>query len=405
MIKLFLLPNVLIAETQCIFNMKKIPILTIMLLGIVSAAFAQESYDDDIYYNPKKDKDLNQKKKSNSNYIADFSSIDVDSYNMGGALIPVPRDTIGVAAENGEDFVYTQEIQKYYNPTIVIDNAELLADVLNNSYGNVDIVLNDNGIIGFGPYSYNWPYGYFGPSYGWGWNGYWGNWGWNIGWGYYDPWYAWGWGPSWGWYPGTWYPGSWYPGAWYPGGWYPGVNPSRPSYYYADYTPGGNRRTGAGGNWANNTRPGGNYSNTSGHRTTTGRYSVSANNSTSISSVNNHRVYNSTAASKTTSTSGRQGISPNGYSFTINGHRVSGGGNSTTNNYGNRTYNSNSTTSSPANNRSYNSTTNSNRSYNSTTNSNRSYNSTSTYNSRGSYSSGNSRSYSGGGSGARGRHR
>ena len=61
--------------------------------------------------------------------------------NMQGGSLQMPADTIGLRAENGEDFpVYTQQIQKYYNPTIVLDNAELLADVLNNSYGNVDIV-------------------------------------------------------------------------------------------------------------------------------------------------------------------------------------------------------------------------------------------------------------------------
>lgn len=152
-------------------------------------ATAQGYYDDDIYYNPKKDKSAQTgKKRTASNYIADMADMDVDTYNRRGQYYMSPIDTIGAATENGEDFVYTQQIQKYYNPTIVVDNADVLEDILENSYGNVDIEINANGVPVFLP-SYPWSY-----SYRWGWPS-WGGWSISL----YDPWFSfnWGWGPSW----------------------------------------------------------------------------------------------------------------------------------------------------------------------------------------------------------------
>lgn len=354
--------------------------LSLLMLAPVVSVQAQDVYEDDIYYNPKKDTSVkSQKKTKQSNYIADFSSIDVDAYNMQGGLLPMPADTIGIRAENGEDFVYTQQIQKYYNPTIVLDNADLLADVLNNSYGNVDIVINDNGVIGFAPYSYAWPYYSYGWPYspGWSWGASWGGWGWNVGLGYYDPWYAWGWGPSWGW-PGSWYPG-WGPGwTWGPAWGYPSYG-----HHYADYTPRGNRRSGASGGWASSTRPGGNYSaNSGGHRMSGGRYGLPGNQTSFNMTGGNRRTYNT---SNTISTTGNR----RGSSF---------GNVMTTNNGGNRTYNSTTTTTTKRNYNTNNSTTN-RRSYNSTT-TNRSYNSGGSYRSGGNSGG----SYRGGG-GGRGRHR
>lgn len=375
-----------------------------LLLAFGLGAAAQDVYEDDIYFNPKKEKKEQATKKAKSNYIENFSDIDVDAYNMQGGFMMMPSDTIGARTENGEDFVYTQQIQKYYNPTIVIDNADLLADVLNNSYGNVDVVFNTNGLITFAPYSYsswNWPYSY-GWGYGWpyryGWGSpYWGGWGWNVG--FYDPWYAWGpswgWGSSWGWGPGWGWGPSW--GA----GW------GRPGYAY-DYTPHGNRRVGAGGNWANSTRPGGNYAGNYDHR---GSYRAPSISNSYNAAGGNRRVYNSgNGTNGTLTTNRRVNGSNSGYTINSNGHRVSGAGtNGTTTN---RTYNSNRSYNSNSN-RTYNSTTNSNRTYNSNrsynSNSNRSYNSNSnrSYNSGGSYrSSGGGGSYrGGGGGGGRGRHR
>lgn len=163
--------------------------LAIAIAAIAAPLLQAQDEFDDIYYNPKKDHASVQKKKKQSNYIKDFSDMDVDDYNRRGFYYNSPVDTIGTTAETDQDFVYTQQIQKYYNPTIVLDNADVLADVLDNSYGNVDIIINNDGLPTFAPLyvspywasmSWNW-----GPSWSWSWN-----WG---------PSWTWSWGPSWSW--------------------------------------------------------------------------------------------------------------------------------------------------------------------------------------------------------------
>lgn len=215
---------------------------------------------DDIYYNPKSENSAVKKKKAKSYYIKDFSNMDVDEYNRASDMYyETPVDTIGMRTETGQDFVYTQKIQKYYNPTIVVDNVDLLQDVLNNSYGNVEVVINDVGLPVFQPYyvypsyySWNWRPGFsfswnwgpswaWGPSWGWNWGPFWAcgpSWSWNCG-----P--SWAWGPSWG--PG-WGP-AWRP-AW-SGGW------NRP--FYADYRPNSHRPVRPSGGWGHATAPGYNH--------------------------------------------------------------------------------------------------------------------------------------------------
>lgn len=258
-------------------NMKNYILLaSAMMMGL---GFAHAQVEDDIYYNPKKDKTSSSKSATKqSNYISNFQDMDVDEYNMRGQYYSSPVDTIGAEAEAAPDFVYTTQIQKYYNPTIVLDNEDLLADVLENSYGNVNIEFNFNG----SPYFTDWnPYyawnSLYPSGWGWGWYGsYWNPvypWGygpaWSLSWGWNSPWYSpwnnpwnWGlgWGPSWSWGP------SW--------GWGTPV-PPRPGYYYANnYRPGANRPVRPGGGWANNglrpvgvanaTRPGNNNHSTIG---------------------------------------------------------------------------------------------------------------------------------------------
>ena len=275
----------------------------LLALALPLCSYADNIYDDDIYYNPKNQKSesaVKQKKSSKSAYIADYSNIDPDIYNRRGQYYATPIDTIGVATANGEDFVYTQEIQKYYNPTIVVEKSDIVDDILQNSYGNVEVVYNINGIPSFSPwfgyyspiYTSNWSLGIWGPSWSWSWN-----WGpsWSIGWGPSWTWGpswgwgpAWGWGPSWGWGP-NWGP-SWGP-AWGPNWDY------RPGWQ-ANYRPNGRRPGGAGGNWAHNTRPGdrrpgGNYATSSG-----GYYNPSTRPGTSgnvgTGSNGNHSVSNPT---------------------------------------------------------------------------------------------------------------
>lgn len=232
-------------------------LFSLLIAGSVSG-FAQ--IEDDIYYNPKKDASVTKSKKSNSNYIADFQDMDVDAYNRRGQYYTTPIDTIGDYVSSAQDFVNTTQIQKFYNPTIVLDNEALLADVLDNAIGNVNVEFNINGIPSFGPYFYwlpsRWNNLYFdmtpGWSISWGWgNPWWGSslaWSWGPNWGYGPSWAyapAWSWGPGWNW---GWGPGWGYGPAWRPG---PG--------YYADYRPGGNRPVGARPGWSNNTRPGYHY--------------------------------------------------------------------------------------------------------------------------------------------------
>lgn len=228
----------------------------IALFACGGTAIAQD-YFDDVYYNPKKDTSttvVSSKKEKKSNYIANFEDIDVDAYNRRGDQYYVSQiDTIGTRVENGEDFVYTQQIQKYYNPTIVVDNAGSLGDILANARGNVEIVINDNGYPVFAPwYGYGWPYysSVWSP-WSWGWNI--GPWGWSVGW--YDPWYSWNWGPSWSWGPGWGWGGpAWGPGPiWGPGpNWGPGP--------LATWRPRGNRVVGPNPGWSVPPagRPGGN---------------------------------------------------------------------------------------------------------------------------------------------------
>ncbi len=239
--------------------MKHQLIIAGMLLLGAPSLFAQSYFDDDIYYNPNKDKTekaAQKAAKKKSNYIANMADMDVDTYNRRNQYYATLIDTIGASMENGEDFVYTQQIQKYYNPTIVVDNADVLADVLANSYGNVDIEINDNGLPVFLPsYSYSWPY-----YNRWGFSS--GPWGWGVS--FYDPWYSWNWGPSWAWNTSwSWGPSWSWGSSW---GWGPSWGPAwGPSWNHppmADWRPNGNRPVNPRPGWSSG-RPigGGNIAN------------------------------------------------------------------------------------------------------------------------------------------------
>ncbi len=324
--------------------------LTGLLLMTSSVAFAQSYFEDDIYYNPDKNKTTTavKKQKKQSNYIANMAEMDVDTYNRRNQYYVTAIDTIGRGVENGEDFVYTQQIQKYYNPTIVVDNADLLGDVLANAYGNVEIVINDNGLPIFTPYySYGWPY-----YNRWGWNI--GSWGWNIS--FYDPWYAWnwgygwGWGPSWAWGPswGWGYGPGWGPSwSWGPGwGYGPGWGGLPPM---ANWRPNGNRPVAPNPGWSGNHRPGVTGGNSGlAHRVPSGNNGLRPGSSSGGSySVNNHRPGVSGGNVATVPSSGMSNSRPGGHTGVVNnnghweyvngGHRVpagtvSGASNSSTNN-------------------------------------------------------------------------
>lgn len=348
---------------------KNLLLLTLAFGTFTPLPVFADDYVDDIYYNPKKDSFVGAKKK-NPNYIENFSDMDVDTYNLRGQYYNTPIDTIGARVSSEEDFVYTQQIQKYYNPTIVLDNSQLLADVLQNSYGNVEIVYNGVTPAFLPSYRYGWPYySYYDPWY------------WNIGLaGWYDPWYcgpswSWGWGPSWSWSPSWswgWGP-SW---AWGPSwNWGPSWGWNRPN---GTWNPGGNRPVNPGYGWAGNhrnpgnARPAGTVGNSGSNRPPSdSQWSIGGN-------------YRGSYGSGASNSNKQNASSPNnyrGYTIGSDGHRYTGSGNGNVNNgssNGNRNngYYGNNRNSSNSRGNSYNNNTNSNRNsnYNTTRNSG-SYNS------------------------------
>lgn len=342
--------------------MKKTTTLLLSLLLAGGVTVSAQDYDDDIYYNPKKDKGeqivkdqaeaLRKAKKEKeaqrqSYYIKDMANMDVDAYNRRGQYYVTPVDTIGNASGQGEDFVYTQQLQKFYNPTIVVDNANQLADILNNSVGNVQIVVQDNGNPWLVPSAWGWGWPYYSSVYSpyWGWD-YWGpSWSWNWNWNWGPSWAwgpSWSWGPGWGWGPSWAWGPSW---GWGPGwGWGPvwGGGIGRPM---ADYRPHGNRPVGAGSGWSTSTRPaigahrtlGGITGTRPGMTTSNGHGTVTNNRGYQN---NNHRTYNNTNTTnqqnrqrtyqqRTTTRSNNSGFGGGGFgggSRGTGGGRVGGGG-------------------------------------------------------------------------------
>lgn len=254
------------------------------LLVAACAIPAAAQYDDDIYYNPKKDTKAKAEKalrQGTPKLLKSMDDMDIDVYNRRGrSHYGSASDTIGSRAASAEDFKYTQQIQRFYNPTIVVENIDQLEDVLANSVGNIEIVTDASGL----PYLYstpsmciNWRYD---PAFSWARAGFapylWGAfspWGYNGGW--YDPWYAgywgpgfswswnfgpsWGWGPSWNWGWNSW----WNPGGWWGPAWGPAWGgPAVPSYAMR---PHGNSVIGSGGSHGNSVYTGNN------HRTTAGQ--------------------------------------------------------------------------------------------------------------------------------------
>ncbi|MDE7460560.1 MAG: hypothetical protein K2M85_05675, partial [Paramuribaculum sp.] len=185
-------------------------LLTLLMLGGNGIVSAQGYYDDDIYFNPAKDKDKNieQAKKAVSQrpaqtvvyQFADYPAADtyevsgtstrsVDDYNRRG-IFAYP-DTTATDSTSSEAFAYTRRIEKFYNPDVVTSSKDSeLAGYYYAEPANVNIIINQ-------PYAGYWGY----PS----WSAWYGSpWYWD------SPWYP-SWGPSWSW---AWSP-SW---AW---GWGP----------------------------------------------------------------------------------------------------------------------------------------------------------------------------------------
>lgn len=232
-------------------NVKRPIVLTVISATIALTSSAQSFYDD-IYYNPDKDKkaekvDKNQQNRRSATTVNVYPAADtyivtsgsstrsIDDYNRRG-FFAIDSTKAVADSVSMPDFAYTRRVEAFHNPNIIVASDD--ADLVNMYYSDpvdVNIIINSPAYTGwYSPYYSSWwsPWGwnnaYWGPSWAWGWNtGWWGpswgwSWGWNTGW----------WGPSWGWDYGWGVP-SW--------GW------SRPSYRHpgAVTRPGGNLRPGA----------------------------------------------------------------------------------------------------------------------------------------------------------------
>lgn len=260
--------------------MKKALLLSLVVVG--SSVVLADEYDDDIYYNPNRQTEFNDSYDDGSV----INGRDVDEYNRFGGYYETAVDTIGSGIASEQDFIYTTQIQKFYNPTIVVDNSETLSEVLENSYGNVDIILECGRPSFFTAYSFPLTGIYFD----------WNPWYWNYAsnWAFYDVFYN-----PWTWWYST--PGFCYnfwhsyfhPGVPHYPGWSPGYPPhphpgNAPGPGYASWNPHGNNTYRVNGGWNAASAPGAN-----GHRMTSPMANGQRGNAVSGSGQyngNNHRV-------------------------------------------------------------------------------------------------------------------
>ncbi len=274
---------------------KKLFLMTSFIVGCLFSAYAQGSFEDDIYYNPAKDTKAKLEKKakalnqpvtqSNYNYsigghdyngadtyvVNSGNGRDVDEYNRRTG------DHNGQSVNNGsqsqDDFTYTRRIEKYHNGNIISDlnDPDLVEYYYATSQPEVNVYINYPGSAWYNPWYSPWAYdpwyspwywnNWYGPSWSWSWG--WGpSWAWGPSWSWgLGP--SWAWGPSWGWGPG-WGPSwGWGPGwAWTSRGDY-APNGRRPVGVRNGYTGLGSHRvngnTGLGGNRGYNNGSVGNF--------------------------------------------------------------------------------------------------------------------------------------------------
>ena len=200
--------------------MKRIALLFIMSVMVLSVSFAQGYYDDDIYYDPdeaKKEKEALYKEKMkeymNSDEYKNLAAPtyqvyntnprDVDEYNRRGGIYAY-ADTLAadstVASGDNDVFEYTERIERFENPEIITSSDdELLKELYYANDVNI-YVGTPSTYLSFGFYDpWYYPYGW-GPYYS-------TYWAWDL---WYRPYYY-------GWYDPFWGPGYWhYPYHYYP---------------------------------------------------------------------------------------------------------------------------------------------------------------------------------------------
>lgn len=214
--------------------------------GLVALAFVSmplmamsQDFEDDIYYNPSKEKKATKPKKNTApiRYVPTQDYPAADTYNFNSAstrdvdeynrrYVTTPNDTMARdSAYMSDSFAYTRRIERFHNPDVVASSGD---DQLIDYYysqpsetSSVNIYVNADPYLGWGIYPY---YGYYGyrPYYS-----------------YYNPWYSWRWafdpwywGSSWTWgYDPYWYGGWGYPyWAW--------SSPCPPHHHHHGYGPG-----------------------------------------------------------------------------------------------------------------------------------------------------------------------
>ena len=186
-------------------NAKLIFKATLCLLGagtFAQTAVAQDIYDD-IYGSsePQKSAPKPQQTAPASYPAADTYNFDsgstrsVDEYNRRGIFAPADT-TVSDAMQRADslaaiDFNCTRQIERYYNPDVVVGSSDAdLAQLYYSQPANINIIVNTPGY-----YDWGWPY--YSPYSPWGWS-YSSYWGWNS---YWGPSWSWAWGPGWGWGP------------------------------------------------------------------------------------------------------------------------------------------------------------------------------------------------------------
>lgn len=190
--------------------------LSLVLSLIFAVSFSGIAQDfDDIYYNSSKSKKHETKTEVQSNItnvqesaIVDNSTEgsmrDVDEYNRRNVVAQYDSTMTDSLLVGQGDFVYTDRIKRFYNPSVISETAdpELAELYYVSTTPSVNLIIG-TPTYGWDPYWYNW----YSPSYSWyaGWYGprwyspyYAWDWNWSFGWGWHYPMHYphWGYGPS-----------------------------------------------------------------------------------------------------------------------------------------------------------------------------------------------------------------
>lgn len=185
----------------------KLSFVICLLFATAVSGFAQDF--DDIYYNSSKSNKKESKKLESQNspvYADDIAASDtytlenngvdrdVDEYNRRYTT----QDSVQNGSfenENQSDFVYTDRIKRFYNPSVITDSSdpELAELYYASTAPSINLVIGtptyywDPFWYDYWHYPYSWHAGWYGPGwhrpyYAWDWN-----WGWTFGWGWHHP--------------------------------------------------------------------------------------------------------------------------------------------------------------------------------------------------------------------------